>query len=242
MIDPNTLRRAVAAAQAVLRETDPGLIVDGKPGSYTLAVYDRATAGTKGAVDSVMSALGIPGSMPGANQYYRETIDQALAKPTNEGGKAIFDLQIVPAITREARRRGLNPINHVTQLALETGYGKSIPVLPDGSTSYNAGGIKWNAVRTEKFVEAMTTEYIGGRSQRVKEKFAAFKSAEAFASSYFDYLLDGPSSYRYKGLTSAKTPIEFGAVLQKGGYATDPAYATKFAKIASSVASKYALA
>lgn len=242
MIDSAKLRRAVAAAQAILRETDPALIVDGKPGGYTKSVYDRAGSETKSAVDSVMAALGVTGSMTAAYNYYRQSIEAAVAKPVGDGARAIFDLQIVPAITREARRRGLNPVNHITQLALETGYGKAMPVNDDGTPSYNAGGIKWDSVKTDSYVLANTREVVNGRSVATRAKFASFKTAEAFAAAYFDYLLNGPSAYRYKGLTAAKTPLEFGSVLQKGGYATDPEYARKFASIANSVSAKYSLA
>lgn len=241
MIDVNALRRAVAAAQAVMKDTDPGLIVDGKPGTFTMSVYERSTSGIKTAVDSVMVALGIPGSMSEANRFYQDSIRSAMTRPSSDGNRTIFDLQIVPAVTREARKRGLNPVNHITQLVLETGYGKSMPVLPNGSPSYNAGGLKWNSVKTEKFVNTDTYEYIRGVKTKVKDKFAAFNTAEEFAVAYFDYLLNGPSAYRYKGLDSATTPLEFGSILQRGGYATDPKYAASFASTAASVGKRYSL-
>lgn len=243
MASPDATRRAVAAAQAVLKETDPSMIVDGKAGSFTLAVYKRSSSAVKAAVDTLMGALGVAGSIPAANLVYRTVADVARATPTQASSKrAVFDLQVVPAVTREARRRGLNPSNHIAQLALETGYGENTPLLANGQPSFNYGGIKWQSVRTPTKISAVTTEYKGGKPSRVVQDFAVFATADEFAKAYFNYLFTGPSAYRYKGLEKAKTPFEFGSILQRGGYATDPRYAEKFADVAASVTRKYALA
>lgn len=244
MLDSSVVRRAVAAAQSILREGNPSMLIDGKAGTYTLEAYKRASASDRKAVDGVMSALGVNGSLPQANKEYKQSKSDAAATPSANGSKqAVFDLQIVPAVTREARRRKLNPINFITQLVLESGYGKSTPLKADGSPSYNYAGIKWNSVKTPEKAWANTAEFLDGKNVMIKDAFAAFTSADEFAVAYFNYLFNGPSSYRYKGrLEVAKTPFEFGAVLQQGGYATDPKYAEKFAGIAASVAKRYSLA
>jgi len=243
MASPEVTRRAIAAAQAVLKEVEPSMIIDGKAGSFTLAAYNKAPRPIQSTVDTLMAALGAVGSIPAANLEYRATKSAAEAAPTQASSKrAIFDLQVVPAVTREARRRGLNPSNHVAQLALETGYGESTPLLAGGRPSYNYGGIKWQSVKTPTKVSAMTTEYVGGKPTHVAQDFAVFASADDFARAYFDYLFTGPSAYRYPGLAQALTPEKFGAILQKGGYATDPNYAKKFVDVASTVSRRYALA
>lgn len=243
-VDYGLMRRAVSAAQSILREADSSMVIDGKAGTYTLQIYQSAPLGLRNAVDNVMAALGVNGSIPQANkEYVAAKLDAVAAPAANSSKQNVFDLQVVPAITREARRRGLNPVNFITQLVLESGYGKSTPLKSDGSPSFNYGGIKWAAVKTREKALANTMEFMGGKPVAVKDAFAAFDSADEFASAYFNYLFNGPSSYRYKGqLELAKTPFEFGSVLQRGGYATDPKYAEKFAGVAASAAKRYSLA
>lgn len=232
-------RRATAVAQTVLRESTPSLIVDGKPGSFTVTAYQRADSAMRGDIDRLMASMGYPGSVRQLNEEYNSAKGSAVATGNDQ---SIFDLQVVPALVREARARGVNPIAAVTQVALETGYGKSTPKAEDGSPSYNYGGIKWQSVKTAKKAFARTQEVLGGKAVSLVDAFSVFNSPSEFAQAYFNYLLNGPSSYRYKGLRDAKTPFEYGAILQKGGYATDPRYADKFAKLADSVSRRYDLA
>lgn len=244
MTDYGTLRRAVSAAQAILKEVDSSMLIDGKAGSYTLGVYSKAGKEIRTAVDNVMMALGVSGSLVQANREYTSAKASATAAPTDVGSKrSIFDLRVIPAVTREARKRGLNPVNFVTQLALESGYGAKTPLRADGTPTYNYGGIKWNSVKTKERASAKTNEGSGENVERITDTFAVFDSPEEFAVAYFYYLFNGPSSYRYKGLEKANTPLEFGTILQNGGYAgKNREYASTFANAASSVARKYALA
>lgn len=231
-------RRAASAAQAILSESDKDLVVDGKVGSYTIGVYRRSPIDLRNAVDSIVKSLGFPGGLESLYGMYQQ------AKLAGTGASTIFDLKVVPAIVREARRRGLNASFFLTQLCLESGYGKSTPMGDDGRPSLNFAGLKWNSVtpRTTRKATAGTTEFVRGNATKSIEVFAAFDTPDAFAKAYFAYLLEGPSSYRYVGLTAASTGREFGDILQKGGYATDPQYAIKFANSVKTVERKYALA
>lgn len=241
MASPEATRRAVAAAQAVLKEVEPSMQIDGKAGTFTLTAYQKANPSLRDAVDRLMAALGAAGSIPAANQAYRSAVRVAVSAPTTASAKrTVFDLQVVPAVVREARRRGLNPSYNIAQLALETRYGEATPMLEDGTPSYNYGGIKWNTVRTPRKVTAMTSEYVNGKFVRVNQDFAVFATPEDFAQAYFGYLFT--KSKRYPGLDKAKTGFEYGSILQKGGYATDPQYASKFASVVSSVEQRYSLA
>jgi len=236
-VNPAFVRRATSAAQAVLKEKNSSLIVDGKPGTFTFNAYNASDAKTKADVDQVVTLLGIPGGMRALHDYYVG----AKAQATNSNdAQGIFDLQVVPALIRGARQRGIDPFSVIAQIALESNWGKSTPKADDGSPSYNYGGIKWAALKTPKQAHAKTGEVIGGKAVKITDSFAVFDTPAAFADGYFHYLLDGPSSYRYKGLDKAKSAYEYGAILQKGGYATDPQYATKFAAIAKSAEKRYA--
>lgn len=251
-IDLKVARRAVSAAQAILREQSPNMVVDGKPGTFTIQVYRNSPAVLKQAVDDVVTALGVTGTLERLHTEYTDVKAATREAPTADSSKQqIFDLQVVPALTREARRRGLPPVHFITQAALETGYGKSTPLRENGQPTYNYGGIKWEAVKTPEKAYAKTKEQTkAGKEYEIKDAFAVFASPSDFATQYFSYLFNGPSSYRYKkgykgispGIENAKDPYSFGSALQIGGYATDVNYATKFANSAASVARKYALA
>lgn len=237
-MDLAKLRRSVSAAQSILKEIEPSMIIDGKPGSFTETAYNRAPADLKQQVDAVVAALGIQGGMKAAIEVYK-TEKAKLTTSSSTSGSSVFDLQVVPAIVREARRRNLNPVNYLTQLCLESGYGKSTPLQPDGKPSYNYGGIKWQTDKTALKAPAMTPEVIKGKRVRIMQDFAVYDSPDAFAKAYFRYLFDSPSARRFRGLADAKTPFEHGAILQQGGYATDPEYASSFAKVAKTVSRRY---
>jgi len=148
---------------------------------------------------------------------------------------------VVKAVSREARKRGLTPSFFIAQIALETGWGKSVPRLPNGRTSWNYAGLKYESVKSQikGKVAVDTTEYIKGLPERVRDSFAVFEDVDQFARVYFWYLLDGPSSYRYKGLTSVKSMVEFADILQKGGYATDPKYAKQLVNVQGTVVARF---
>lgn len=240
--DITAQRRAASAAQAILSEAEPKLVVDGKAGTFTGSVYDKASSSTRAAVDAVVKSLGFAGFAELRTLYVKQKTE--LAQLGAIGNTGVFDLQIVPAVIREARRIGLNPSFVLAQLCLESGFGRSTPRGDDGSPSLNYAGLKWNSIspRTARKATAATNEVIGGRQIRENAVFAAFDSPSHFANAYITYLTSGPSAYRYKGLVNARSVEEYGSILQKGGYATDPLYAAKLAKTALTVSSRYGVA
>ncbi len=117
----------------------------------------------------------------------------------------------------------------LAQSAHETGWGKKEIIGRDGTNSHNLFGIKAGSNWTGPTVDVMTTEYIGGRAQKVVQKFRAYAShAESFAD-YAKLMKDNP---RYHGVVAAGTDARgFAQGLQKAGYATDPAYAEKLTRV-----------
>jgi len=235
-LDISVARRATAAAQSILREADSSLQADGKAGSFTMSVYAKASSPVRQAADSVVAALGVTGGVAALNADYASR--KSVAASTSDAA-SVFDLQVVPAIVRLARAAGMNPAFPIAQLALESTWGKHTPVAEDGSPSYNYGGIKWATVNTAKKAFAATKEFVSGKSVSTKDAFAVFDSPSDFAQAYITYIT---TSHRYPGLAQAKTAKEYGSILQKGGYATDPGYANTVASVAESAARKYALA
>jgi flagellar protein FlgJ len=121
----------------------------------------------------------------------------------------------------------------LSQAALESGWGRAEIRGADGLPSHNLFGIKAGAGWQGRTVEVVTTEYEGGEARKVVEKFRAYNNySEAFRD--WARLLAG--NPRYAGvLTQGRDPQGFAHGLQRAGYATDPAYGDKLARVIASV-------
>lgn len=117
----------------------------------------------------------------------------------------------------------------ISQAALESGWGKKEITAADGTPSNNLFGIKAGANWKGPVAEVMTTEYIGGKAQKVMQKFRAYAShAESFAD-YAKLIKDSP---RYASVVASGADAKgFAQGLQRAGYATDPAYADKLSRV-----------
>lgn len=117
----------------------------------------------------------------------------------------------------------------IAQAAHESGWGKREITGKDGTPSFNVFGIKATAGWTGKVAEVQTTEYINGKPQKVMAKFRAYDSYE---DSFKDYARLIGTNSRYKDVVAkADTAEGFARGLQKAGYATDPDYASKLARV-----------
>ena len=78
-------------------------------------------------------------------------------------------------------------------------------------------------------MDVTTTEYVGGQPRKMIQKFRAYASeAESFAD-YARLMKDSP---RYAKVVAAGSDARaFAHGLQKAGYATDPLYGEKLAKV-----------
>lgn len=117
----------------------------------------------------------------------------------------------------------------IAQAAHETGWGAKEITGRDGTPSNNLFGIKAGASWKGATVDITTTEYINGQARKVVQKFRAYAShAESFAD-YARLMSDSP---RYAGVRAAGgDATAFAQGLQNAGYATDPAYASKLARV-----------
>ena len=120
----------------------------------------------------------------------------------------------------------------IAQAAHESGWGKREIKLRDGSTSFNVFGIKATSNWKGPVAEVQTTEFIDGKPQKVTAKFRAYASYE---EAFKDYARLLGSNARYADVV-AKAQKGGGAEtfaqgLQKAGYATDPEYASKLARV-----------
>ena len=193
----------------------------------------KVASDTKGANNTGLNLpSGRLGGLTGA-------IDTSGITAAGSGTSAIDDKKLTPAQrfvrdhaeAAEAAEKATGiPSEHILgQAALESGWGKKEPKMPDGSSSHNLFGIKAGANWTGKVAEVTTTEYIGGVARKVTAKFRAYDSDEEAFKDHAKLLSQSP---RYsQTVAQADTAKGFAQGLQKAGYATDPAYADKLTKV-----------
>jgi flagellar protein FlgJ len=151
-----------------------------------------------------------------------------------------FVTALAPYAAQAARKLGVSLRAVLSQAALETQWGKRMPMGHDGSSSNNLFGIKAGSSWDGDHVNVPTMEYEDGTAVRRNARFRAYDSpAESFAD-YARLVGDNP---RYaEALGKGDDVLGFARGLISGGYATDPAYASKIAAIANSPAMRQALA
>lgn len=148
-----------------------------------------------------------------------------------------FVRAIRPAATAAAKELGVDPDVVIAHAALETGWGRSVPMGADGSPSFNLFGIKAGSSWKGAVNTAATQEYLGGRMQQVREDFRAYDSPEQSIRDYVGLLKSSP---RYAAaLNTGSDVTAFARGLARGGYATDPDYVTKLTAVAARLKSAH---
>ncbi|XKE45460.1 flagellar assembly peptidoglycan hydrolase FlgJ [Halomonas organivorans] len=112
----------------------------------------------------------------------------------------------------------------LAQAALETGWGRHEIATSEGGNSHNLFGIKAGGSWQGETTEILTHEVIDGRRQPVRDRFRVYGSFEEAFTDYARLIGENP---RYAGVVGAAGPDQAAWALQRGGYATDPAYADK---------------
>ena len=139
---------------------------------------------------------------------------------------------IRPYATEAARRLGVAPETIIAHAALETGWGRHLPATAAGS-SHNLFGVKagghWQGLKAD----SLTTEFTGSEPGSVRAPFRAYDSIGASMRDYAGLICDHP---RFAGaLNCGENVAAYAAGLQRGGYATDPAYVQKLVATAAAV-------
>jgi peptidoglycan hydrolase FlgJ len=208
-------------------------------GTTTLAL----TASNGMAKPNWIAAADVPRMMPAVRASAAgESVSPAKAGtdagPANARVDA-FVAKVWPHAQKIGRELGVDPRAIVAQTALETGWGRST-ISANGQTANNYFGIKATGGWRGGSVATNTQEYAQGgfRTER-----AAFRAYDGVEQSFNDYAALLTRSPRYAGALNAGNDIRgFAAALQRGGYATDPAYARKIEAIATGPALNRALA
>ncbi len=176
----------------------------------------------------------VPSRMPTSIDYLSQAKLNTTVSGT-EAGSSVgavtpndFVNRVWPSAVEASRSTGIPPQFLVAQAALETGWGKSEIRKADGSSSYNLFGVKAGKSWQGESAQASTTEYIGGSATQSVERFRAYSSYEESFKDYANLLRNNP---RFSAVIGSQDGTEFAKRLQQAGYATDPAYADKLARI-----------
>ena len=145
-----------------------------------------------------------------------------------------FVSALLPHAQRAADKLGVAPEVLVAHAALESGWGQRMLRQADGQNSFNLFGIKAGGSWQGGTVAALTTEYEGSKPRKQVENFRSYSS---YAQAFDDYaqLIGNSSRYR-QALNQGSDFGAYATALQRGGYATDPAYASKLQAVARHVA------
>lgn len=153
--------------------------------------------------------------------------------------QASFIGDLWPSAQAAGRQLGVDPRNLIAQAALETNWGTRVPRDAQGRSTNNLFGVKAGGQWSGASVAAGTQEYQNGAAVSTTGEFRAYDSRE---QSFQDYAALLRSSPRYSAALNTGSNVQaFAGALQRGGYATDPDYASKVTAIAASVGWRGAL-
>ena len=160
------------------------------------------------------------------------------AAPVTPEAQTSFISDLWPAAQQAGQQLGVDPGNLIAQAALETNWGTRVPRDASGRSSNNLFGMKAGGQWNGASVSSGTREYENGAAVTTTGQFRAYDSR---AQSFQDYVSLLRNSPRYAAaLNTGSNSHAFAAALQRGGYATDPEYATKVSSIADSITSHLA--
>lgn len=179
-----------------------------------------------------------PSLSPEGSVWHARSAAAVLAAPDAEGStseeqQAFLD-SIAPWAKEAADKLGVAPELVQAHAALESGWGQRPIRNADGANSHNLFGIKAGANWEGAVSDTATTEYVGGAAIKTSARFRAYPDGASAFRDYARMLLENP---RYQGAIGAGSDAKaFAQGLAKGGYATDPAYAAKLARLAGKLA------
>lgn len=202
--------RGIGLADIMARQ-----LMRGGSGSGTPDAATTSAATATQATESTKAADPAPPAAPARNARARRFIDR-----------------MWPHAIEASRTTGIPPHFILGQAALESGWGSREIRGSDGQPTFNLFGIKAGRSWRGETSTTNTTEFVHGQKRRMADKFRSYASyAEAFRD-YANLLKNNP---RYaQAIEAGNDPAAFAQGMQKAGYATDPAYASKLARVITS--------
>ncbi len=178
---------------------------------------------------------GVQHPMPLESSPVRPSVSSVGPAVTAESQAQGFASNLWPQAVVASQTTGIPPQFLIAHAALESGWGKSEPRFVDGRQSHNLFGIKAGSNWHGETVESVTTEYVNGVAERRVERFRAYAS---YAEGFEDYARLLAQSPRYAAVVGSQDASSFARGLQRAGYATDPAYASKLMRVIGNLEQK----
>jgi flagellar protein FlgJ len=207
-----------------LRQEQPAAAGSSAAAGSGQGVAPGATSAAAGTGPSAMDAV-----PTGATTTASLTGETACPTSAEQAG---FARALWPDAQQAARQLGVSPVALLSQAALETDWGRSMPRTAGGASSNNLFGIKatsWSGPAAA----SRTREYSGGVPTTVEAQFRSYGSPGQCFEDYVSLLKGDP---RYAAALGTGNDVQaFGSALQQGGYATDPDYASKLAAVAGTL-------
>lgn len=145
---------------------------------------------------------------------------------------ADFVHSVIDHARSAAEAIGVAPHLLAAHAALETGWGKRKISDAAGNDSHNLFGIKAGKGWQGPVANVTTTEYENGVPVKKVEQFRVYAS---YREAFDDYARLLQQNGRYEQALNRGSDVRgFATALQNGGYATDPDYAAKLTRVASS--------
>ena len=145
-------------------------------------------------------------------------------KGASNQARAHFVDSIWPYAAQAAQRIGVAIESVIAHAALETGWGRHLPAAASGDSN-NLFGLKAGSNWRGESTDSATKEFNGRETVATRAPFRAYASLTAGVSDYADLLTSNP---RFAAaLNNGNDASAFALGLQRGGYATDPAYVHK---------------
>lgn len=193
------------------------------------------STGSTPATGSPAAPGGSLGTSGASTSSAASTTDSSASSCPTRAQQLEFTRSLWPEAQQASRQLGVSPVNLVAQAALETDWGRSVPRTAVGASSNNLFGIKAGVGWSGASAASATREYENGTATAVSARFRAYGSQSQCFHDYVSLLRSDP---RFAGaLDTGDDTQAFAAALQRGGYATDPAYAGKLGAVAATLKS-----
>lgn len=172
----------------------------------------------------------LSGVLPGKLQAPPAPIGSGVPVKTT-ASQAAFVQRLQGAAAKVEQQSGIPASYMLGQAGHETGWGKHEIKNANGTPSYNLFGIKAGPGWTGKVATVTTTEYVNGEARKTTAKFRAYDNYEQSFQDYANLINQSPRYANARQQTGSV--VAFANELQRAGYATDPAYASKLSKAIS---------
>jgi peptidoglycan hydrolase FlgJ len=201
-------------------------------GLADLLVRQLQKMGVKGATEAGSTAAAGAKATAAYTSTQNASAATASAAAT-DAAKASFVQGLWPQAQEAGQLLGVDPRHLLAQAALESNWGRNVPQDSAGRSSNNLFGIKASAGWMGATVISGTQEFTGGAATTTAAQFKAYTTP---AQSFQDYVALLRNNPRYStALNTGGDLAAFASGLQRGGYATDPDYASKIAAVAGSL-------